>query len=229
MNESSQLSIRKLWIVGGLLALQAALAFGISLEERIPSPPRFEAFPAQLGKWSSLGDESLDAATVALLKPDQSLTRGYRHPEFGPASVFAGYFKTSQANHPAPHSPTVCLPGAGWKERRNVKMELLDSMGERFPLNEYVLEKSGQQLLVLYWYQNGQRAWADSVWTKVYILPDFLRYRRTDLALVRLTLISDLDDEALKNGLIDLARHVHPAVKLAFGVSGEETVQGRKN
>jgi len=57
---------------------------------------------------------------------------------------------------------------------------------EQFPVNQYVLEKNGEQILVLYWYQNSRRVWAEEFQAKLYLLPDLLRYRRSDVSLVRI-------------------------------------------
>ena len=55
-------------------------------------------------------------------------------------------------------------------------------------MNEYVLEKSGQNILVLYWYQNDRHVWAEEFQAKLTMLPDLLRYRRSDVSLVRLVI-----------------------------------------
>jgi EpsI family protein len=206
----------KFWLVAALLGCQIVLMSAFKLEEKIPTPPALANFPLRLGDWTMLGEEPLDAATEALLRPDLSLMRSYRNSQGGVVSVFVGYFKTTQANHPAPHSPTVCLPGAGWRDVGFREISLPMAGGGEFPLNEYLLEKAAQKLSVLYWYQNSERAWANPVFSKIYIFPDFMRFRRTDVALVRVTAAASADRTASLENARRFASEVYPAVHLAY-------------
>jgi EpsI family protein len=54
------------------------------------------------------------------------------------------------------------------------------------PVNEYVMEKGGDRIFVVYWYQNNRSIWAEEFWAKLRLLPDLLRYKRSDVSLVRL-------------------------------------------
>jgi hypothetical protein len=53
-------------------------------------------------------------------------------------------------------------------------------------VNEYLLDKSGERILVLYWYQNNRNIWAEEFEAKLRLLPDLIRYKRADVSLVRL-------------------------------------------
>lgn len=216
MNHSSSQAPRKFVILALLLLLEAALLFAFQLKENIPSPPDLEAVPSSLGDWTLQGSDVLDAATQAQLSPDASLMRSYRSEKFGRAAgLFIGYFKTTQPNHPVPHSPTVCLPGAGWKDiyQRGI---VLNSAAGSFPLNEYVLAKGDKRLTVFFWYQNVERAWDSAVLSKLYMFPDFFRHRRSDVALVRVTLLTeDTPNIAIEPGK-DFAAAIYPSVKQLF-------------
>ena len=48
------------------------------------------------------------------------------------------------------------------------------------------MEKANQHILVLYWYQNDRDVWAEEFHAKLRLLPDLIRYRRSDVSLVRL-------------------------------------------
>ena len=52
-------------------------------------------------------------------------------------------------------------------------------------MNEYVLDRDGNQILVLYWYQNNRNVWAEEYQEKLRLLSDMVRYRRSDVSLVR--------------------------------------------
>jgi hypothetical protein len=55
-------------------------------------------------------------------------------------------------------------------------------------VNKYNLEKSNDRILVLYWYQNDRHVWAEEFQAKLHLLPDLLRYHRSDESLVRLVM-----------------------------------------
>lgn len=226
MNQSASFSgfSRKLYWLSALLVFQALLLRSIALPETFPVFPDIENASSRLGTWNIVGDEVLDAATQALLQPDISVVRRYRNTnQQQEASLFIGYFKSTQPNHPGPHSPSVCLPASGWKEIRTRQLTLGVPGGDNFQLNEYLLRKGEQRLIVYYWYQNLKRTWASEVWAKVFMLPDFYRYRRTDVALVRVTAIAaDSNAEPTMEAARDLAIQAYRATKIAFTASARE-------
>jgi hypothetical protein len=71
------------------------------------------------------------------------------------------------------------------------------------PINEYVLEKAADRILVLYWYQNNRNIWAEEFRAKLTLLPDLLRYRRSDVCLIRLTtrMRGEVDDAAMADSV----------------------------
>src|ERR1035441_3394337 len=85
-----------------------------------------------------------------------------------------------------PHSPKMCLPANGWAEESS-RIVSVKVPGEPapIPVNRYIVEKDGQRKLVLYWFQNWRRATADEYLSKVYLIYDSIRYRRSDEALIR--------------------------------------------
>jgi EpsI family protein len=57
--------------------------------------------------------------------------------------------------------------------------------GSSFPVNRYVVSKSGERQLVLYWFQAHGRAVASEYWAKYYLVSDSIRMNRSDGGLVR--------------------------------------------
>lgn len=209
-------SRRRAWMIALALIAEGLLLSALRLEEQIPPTPRLEDISANVGSWRLVGEETLDAATQALLRPDASLNRAYEGPNGG-ASLYIGYFKTTQANHPAPHSPNVCLPGAGWKEIY-LKPQNLDLGGGRtLAHNEYLLEKAGQRMMVLYWFQNSHRSWSAEVLSKVYMFPDYWQLRRTDISIVRVIVPTrrGQEEEALARAH-NFALSIYPEIEKAL-------------
>ena len=74
-----------------------------------------------------------------------------------------------------------------------------------FDANKYLIENGGQKDLLVYWYQGRGRAVASEYWGKVYTVLDSVRRRRSDGALVRVTIpVGQSESTALKTAA-DLA------------------------
>ena len=218
------------WVVFGLtliLGLQIAAAYAISLGERPPTAPELRALPAEVGSWKQAGEQAMEPDVVAYLRPDDYIDRNYLGN--GPASrvnLFVAYFKSLKSGY-GPHSPGVCLPGAGWmpKQFAVVRAAVPGAQGS-IPVNQYVLEKSSQNLLVLYWYQNERRTWAEEFRAKLYMLPDLLRYHRSDVALVRIIAPLDKDaTEATKAGVSEFVRALFPLLSERFSSAPQALAQ----
>ena len=110
--------------------------------------------------------------------------------------LFVAFFKSQRAGV-SPHSPKMCLPANGWTEESS-RIISVTVPGEPapIPVNRYIVTKPGQRKLVLYWFQSPHRATADEYLSKVYLILDALRYRRSDEALVRVIVDITGDTEA---------------------------------
>ena len=170
-----------------ILLLQAAGSRMVAISERDLPIPQLHRVPMALGDWRSPGEQDLEESVAKYLKPDDYILRWYGEQRSGGTlNLFVAHFKSLQNTY-GPHSPHVCLPGAGWLVQSSQQVALpVPGRTDGIPVNEYVLEKSGERILVLYWYQNDRDIWADEFYAKLRLLPDLLRYRRSDVSLVRL-------------------------------------------
>jgi EpsI family protein len=181
-------SVLKPWLlpVVLILAAQGAALHVLSIPEKNVAIPRLDRMPEQLGTWKTVSETSLDPAVEEYLKPDSYIMRDYANAESGaPVNLFVAYFKSIQSGY-GPHSPSVCLPGSGWLVRDRVIINLAVPGRADIPVNKFVLEKGAQRILVLYWYQNDRNVWAQEFQGKLRLLPDLLKYKRSDVSLVRL-------------------------------------------
>ena len=81
--------------------------------------------------------------------------------------------------------------------------------GSQFAANKYVIENGESRSLMLYWYQGRGRQVASEYWGKVYTVIDSVRLRRSDGAMVRVTVpLGESEDAALKSALDLSARAV---------------------
>ena len=159
-------------------------------------------FPVQVGDWRrSQPDQILDDATMAVLRASDYVLRDYRRADGQTANFYVGYY-ASQREGASYHSPLNCLPGSGWtlSEPGKVMIPLPD--GSQFTANKYVIENGATRSLMLYWYQGRGRQIASEYWGKVYTVIDSVRLRRSDGAMVRVTVpLGESEDAALKSAL----------------------------
>jgi EpsI family protein len=170
-----------------ILIVQTTASKMVSIDEKTIPIPGLHDIPSELGNWKATGEQSLDRDVALYLKPDDYILRDYVDHTTGTSiNLFVAYFKSLQNSY-GPHSPRICLPGNGWLVRSSkIASVRVAERQNPIPVNEYLLEKSGQQILVLYWYQNNRNVWADEFEAKLRLLPDLIEYKRADVSLVRL-------------------------------------------
>src|ERR1041384_313853 len=146
-----------------------------------------EEFPVQLGAWQQHGvDARFDAATEAVLLADDYLARDYVRADGTSANFYVGYY-ASQRDGASYHSPLNCLPGSGWTLSNPDRVAISLPNGQTFTANKYVIQNGEYKSLMIYWYQGRGRAVASEYWGKVYTVLDSVRLRRSDGAMVRVT------------------------------------------
>jgi EpsI family protein len=174
------------WAMAALLILGGAVVnfWSAAGEARVARRPLAE-FPAEVGGWRQAGrDVRFDAATEAVLRADDYVSRDYGAEGGRTASLYVGYYGT-QRSGATYHSPLNCLPGSGWTLNQPSTVEVKPAGGAPFTANSYVIEHGQDRMLMLYWYQGRGRAVASEYVDKVYTVFDSIRLRRSDGAMVR--------------------------------------------
>lgn len=144
-------------------------------------------FPEQLGQWhKAKPDQTIDEPTMKVLRASDYLLRDYTEPNGRVANFYVGYY-ASQRDGASYHSPLNCLPGSGWTLSEPDKVSISLPDGQSFIANKYVIKNGDYKSLMIYWYQGRGRAVASEYWGKVYTVIDSVRLRRSDGALVRVT------------------------------------------
>jgi EpsI family protein len=173
--------------------LMLATAFVLQAHSRSEYfPPRtsLSSLPLQIDGWTGT-DSVLDQQTLDILGPGEFLVRDYENaspPQPQPQpwiNLYIAYFPTQKAGDTI-HSPNHCLPGAGWVPTSREVVQITRPDGSSFPVNRYVVSKSGDRELVLYWFQAHGRVVASEYWAKYYLVSDSVRMNRSDGGLVRL-------------------------------------------
>jgi EpsI family protein len=175
------------WAMAVLLLLGGAIInyWAAAGEARVPRKALAE-FPAEVGGWRQAGrDVRFDAATEAVLRANDYVSRDYVGEGGRSASLYVGYYST-QRTGATYHSPLNCLPGSGWTLGEPTTVEVRPADGRApFSANGYVIEHGDNRMLMLYWYQGRGRAVASEYVDKVYTVFDSIRLRRSDGAMVR--------------------------------------------
>ena len=159
-------------------------------------------FPATVGAWQRTGiDQTLDNETLKVLRASDYLLRDFRKPDGQVANLYVGYY-ASQRSGATYHSPLNCLPGSGWTLSEPGKATITMSDGTSFVANKYVIQSGAYKSLMIYWYQGRGRNVASEYWGKFYTVLDSVRLRRSDGAMVRVTVpITGSEAAAEKAGI----------------------------
>lgn len=173
------------YVALAILLIQGLSYYALASVEPTSSGLPWSQFPSQIDRWSTLEDLPLDSTILENLKPDDYLNRTYRDQDSGLVlSLFVGYFR-SQRNGNLPHSPTSCLPGAGWREISQSAFPLTSASGASFPVNLYTIERQQQRIAVLFWYQLGADTYTEMWKAQLFSLPNLMLHRNTHQIFVR--------------------------------------------
>jgi len=168
-------------VVGGLVNAWSYL--GEAHVER----KELKDFPQTIGVWQRTGnDQIIDDATLKVLRASDYLLRDFRKPGGPVANLYVGYYAT-QRTGATYHSPLNCLPGSGWTLSEPAKAVIGLPDGSSFVANQYVIQNGDFKSLMIYWYEGRGRNVASEYWGKVYTVLDSVRLRRSDGAMVRVT------------------------------------------
>lgn len=162
-------------------------------------------FPQAIGTWQQTGvDRILDDETLKVLRASDYLLRDFRKPEGQVANLYVGYYAT-QRSGATYHSPLNCLPGSGWTLSEPGKATIALPDGTSFVANKYIIKSGDYKSLMIYWYQGRGRNVASEYWGKVYTVLDSVRLRRSNGAMVRVTVPIGNSEEVAEQAAIDFA------------------------
>ena len=162
-------------------------------------------FPQAVGVWQKTGnDQILDNETLKVLKASDYLLRDFRKPDGSVVNFYVGYY-ASQRSGATYHSPLNCLPGSGWTLSEPGKALVSLPDGSSFTANKYVIKNGDYQSLMVYWYQGRGRNVASEYWGKVYTMLDSVRLRRSNGAMVRVTVPLGNSEAAAEKTAIEVA------------------------
>lgn len=180
-------------------------------EETIPDRESFAGFPGQIAGWKGR-TERLESIYLDALKLDDYILTTYTNGEGERIDFYVAYYG-SQRSGEAAHSPKSCLPGGGWQITRHTKEAIngLASLSGSVEVNRVIIKKGEYAQLVYYWFQQRGRIITNEYLVKWYLFWDAMTKKRTDGALVRLTILLGPDqdvteaDKRLKGFITEVA------------------------
>ena len=162
-------------------------------------------FPQNIGAWQKTGnDQILDDETLKVLRASDYLLRDFRRSDGKAANLYVGYY-ASQRSGATYHSPLNCLPGSGWTLSEPGKATIALPDGSSFVANKYVIQNGDFKSMMIYWYQGRGRNVASEYWGKVYTVFDSVRLRRSDGAMVRVTVPMGDSEAAAEQTAVEFA------------------------
>ena len=205
------------WIKGGaalllLVGLVSALRT-IDFRERVPLARPLSGFPLSVGAWQG-SRSAMDQASLEALKLSDYLLADYSNSRAETVSLYVAY-NESQRKGESSHSPASCLPGSGWVFEDSAPAMLpIGPQGAERQVNRAFMIKSGERLLVYYWFPQRGRILTGMAQLKFYAFWDGLTRHRTDGALVRLiTPVGSGEQPAdAERRLTDFARQAVPTL-----------------
>ena len=180
--------IRRLLITSVLLLAGAGYLAHATRAETVPPRRPLATLPVRMDPWEGREAQPFAANVLAVLGVDEYVNRVYVSGRTPYVGLYVGYYE-SQRQGDTMHSPLNCLPGAGWQSIRqgHTALTVTDTAGASRPItvNQFVIQKGLDRLIVLYWYQSHGRVIASEYTSKIYMVYDAMRLNRTDGALVR--------------------------------------------
>jgi len=186
----------RFFITIALLVLAIGANYGFSRPEPELSRRPLSEFPMVLGEWNAAAEQEIDKRSMKVLLVDEYIMRTYANKRGETIGLYIGYFKTQREGKQV-HSPRQCLPGAGLNriKHREYLLTLKDHNPPEGPINLDLMGKGAQRQLFLWWYQGRGRIYANEYLNKLYLIWDAITKRRTDGALMRISMAvtSDID------------------------------------
>jgi EpsI family protein len=168
-------------------------------------------YPLVLGNWQG-ADSPIVQRIVEAVGVDDYLNRVYAKGSGVPVALYVGYYESQQTGDWV-HSPKNCLPGAGWEAVKARRLSIDIPGRPSIRVNQYLVKKGLDELLVLYWYQGRGRVIASEYWGKVWLVADAITRNRTDVALVRVSTPAVDGEERARNRAVEFAQAAYPSLR----------------
>ena len=192
------------------LFLSAAAYMSFHQQTAAPLAQPLSEFPAELGAWRVVRQDTFNQATLAVLRPTDYLSRRYQDPNGKAVDLYIGYHDGGQGSGPI-HSPKNCLPGNGWYEVSSSAMDM-DVNGERVRLAQAVYGQEDRKELFVYWFIVRGRTLSNEMGLKVAEIINSVRNGQRGASFVRLSVATEDDPQKAMSTLETFLQQAYPAI-----------------
>jgi exosortase D (VPLPA-CTERM-specific) len=195
------------YVVAGavIILISIPITQRASYAPNYPLKEGFEDFPMTIDSWKGR-HVHLDPDMVAATRSHAHLNAEYTNPDKSWVSLWIAYYETQKKAGGFVHSPKGCFTASGWEIE---KSKIID-IAEGKPVNWMVVNRTGEKLLVYYWFSQRGRWLADETKNKFYMAYDGFFRRRTDGALIRLITPIGGNIETAQQRLTLFAKELEP-------------------
>jgi exosortase D (VPLPA-CTERM-specific) len=198
-------------ISAAVIMVSASLAWDFAPERDVSpiSREQLADFPREVDGWRAGPPRMLEAKVEKVLGADDYLSLDFQHVDrrVGVEMFVAWYQDQTKGGI---HSPEICLPGGGWEITTIKTVDLGPQLGldKEFNINRAVINKSMNQLLVYYWFDQTGHQIASDFRAKAMLVVSGITEGRTDGALVRLTtpILPGETEAAAEERMLELLR-----------------------
>lgn len=148
---------------------------------------RVEQVLSQIKNWQKVSVSPLDPMVVEELKLDDYVFQTYAQRNCK-VDLYIGYYY-SPVKVGAAHDPLVCFPGQGWEVsgKQQKSLQLSNGISNTIKYSLFLAEKKDEKVLVVYWFQAGDKTAPDTFLQKILLLKNKLLNKSQNNAFVRIS------------------------------------------
>ncbi|MBU4484309.1 EpsI family protein [bacterium] len=205
-NGAFVVSILLLLIVGGL-------TWNTKILPPVQIHGGIKSFPLAFADWKG-APQQVDPDIIIRSGAEQAFSGLYINSKNEAVSLYIGYRATAfLENENFFHSPTVCLPGSGWKIKETSTHKIANvPFFQDLTITKMVMEEPGTKQLVYFWFQTKNKATHDKDINRFHLALHAIRMDNThDLFIRPITYIKP--DETIKDAEERMDRFVREMMR----------------
>ncbi len=142
------------------------------------------SFPEMLGQWRA-NQSRLPASVVESAAASDYYNGTFTSPTNKKINLYISYYEDQKLG-PAPHSPTLCIPGDGWKIMSNEPFLLKSKKGASIEVSRLIITKGEHTIITYYWLKQGSNIFRQQFMARLNLIWFAIKENRADAALIRM-------------------------------------------
>lgn len=149
----------------------------------ITSEP-FSKFPKIIGEWRS-NQVQLPPSIIEVAAASDYYNGTFTSSADKKINLHISYYQDQKLG-PAPHSPTLCIPGDGWKIIKNEPIVLNSNKGRTIIVSRLIIKKGQRKIVTYFWLKQGSRVFSQQFMARLNLIWFAIKENRADAALIRM-------------------------------------------